>query len=82
MVLEMRARLVCPEEECSRVSFTETPAAIPPGRTGRCGEVAAAFGVAWHTAQTTLITAAAQWLPTSPPTRVLCIDETRARRVR
>lgn len=34
-------------------------------------EVAAAFGVAWHTAHTALVTAAAQWLPAPPPTRVL-----------
>jgi hypothetical protein len=39
-------------------------------------------GVAWHTAHTALVTATEQWLPTPPPTRVLGIDETRARRVR
>ena len=52
------------------------------GSNRAVAEVAAAFGVAWHTAHTALITAAAQWLPAPSPTRVLGIDETRVRRVR
>ena len=45
-------------------------------------EVAAEYGVAWHTAHTALVAAAARWLPEPSPTRVLGIDETRARSVR
>jgi transposase len=45
-------------------------------------EVAAEHGVGWHTAHDALITAATRWLPAPPPTRVLGVDETRARRVR
>jgi hypothetical protein len=44
------------------------------GSNRAVAEVAAAFGVAWHTAHTALVTAAAQWLPTPPPTWVLGID--------
>lgn len=35
-----------------------------------------------HTAHAALVTAAVRWLPAPPPTRVLGVDETRARRVR
>jgi len=45
-------------------------------------EVAAEYGVSWPTAHTALIKAAAKWLPEPEPTRVLGIDETRARSVR
>jgi transposase len=45
-------------------------------------EVAAEHGVAWHTAHKALIAAAATWLPAPAPTKVLGIDETRARCVR
>ncbi len=45
-------------------------------------EVAAAYGVAWATAHRALIAAATRWLPEPEPTRVLGIDETRARSVR
>jgi transposase len=45
-------------------------------------EVAAEHDVSWHTAHSALVTAAARWLPAPPPTRVLGVDETRARRVR
>jgi transposase len=45
-------------------------------------EVAAEHDVSWHTAHRALITAANHWLPAPAPTRVLGIDETRARCVR
>jgi transposase len=45
-------------------------------------EVAAEYGVAWRTAHRAFVAAAATWLGTPTPTRVLGIDETRARRVR
>ncbi|OFE15185.1 hypothetical protein BA895_22790 [Humibacillus sp. DSM 29435] len=45
-------------------------------------EVAAEYQVAWATAHRALITLAARWLPEPEPTRVLGIDETRARSVR
>jgi transposase len=45
-------------------------------------EVAGEYGVSWPTAHTALIKAAARWLPEPEPTRVLGIDETRARSVR
>jgi transposase len=45
-------------------------------------EVAAEYGVAWATAHKALIAAATRWLPEPEPTRVLGIDETRARSVR
>jgi transposase len=59
-----------------------------PTRRRRAGsnravaEVAGEYGVAWHTAHQALIAAASRWLPPPPPTRVLGIDETRARSVR
>ncbi|TQM64104.1 ISL3 family transposase [Humibacillus xanthopallidus] len=45
-------------------------------------EVAGEYGVAWSTAHRALITMANRWLPEPEPTRVLGIDETRARSVR
>ena len=45
-------------------------------------EVARAHGVSWPTAHRALVAAAARWLPDPEPTRVLGIDETRARSVR
>ncbi len=45
-------------------------------------EVAGEYGVSWPTAHKALIKAAARWLPEPEPTRVLGIDETRARSVR
>ena len=45
-------------------------------------DVAAEYGVSWPTAHQALIAAAARWLPTPTPTRVLGIDETRFRTVR
>ena len=45
-------------------------------------EVARAHGVSWLTAHRALVAAAARWLPTPEPVRVLGIDETRARSVR
>lgn len=45
-------------------------------------EVAAEYGIAWTTAHRALVAAAARWLPEPEPTRVLGIDETRARSVR
>lgn len=45
-------------------------------------EVAAEYGVSWPTAHRALVAAAARWLPEPEPTRVLGIDETRARSVR
>ncbi len=45
-------------------------------------EVARCHGVSWPTAHRALVAAATQWLPEPEPTRVLGIDETRARSVR
>ena len=45
-------------------------------------EVARSHGVSWPTAHRALVAAAARWLPTPEPVRVLGIDETRARSVR
>ena len=45
-------------------------------------EVAAEYEVAWSTAHRALIALANRWLPEPEPTRVLGIDETRARSVR
>ena len=45
-------------------------------------EVAREYRVGWHTAHKALIAAAVSWLPAPAPTRVLGIDETRARTVR
>ena len=45
-------------------------------------DVAAEHGVSWHTAHQALIAAATAWFPEPEPTRVLGIDETRARSVR
>ena len=45
-------------------------------------EVAAEYQVAWATAHKALIALAARWLPEPEPTRVLGIDEARARSVR
>ena len=42
-------------------------------------EVAFEYGVAWGTAHRALVAAAARWLPEPAPTRVLGLDETRAR---
>ena len=45
-------------------------------------EVAAEYGVSWRTVHKAFIVACADWLPPPAPTRVLGIDETRARTVR
>jgi transposase len=45
-------------------------------------EVAAEYGVAWRTVHRAFVAAAAGWLGAPAPTRVLGIDETRARTVR
>jgi transposase len=45
-------------------------------------DVGGEYDVAWHTAHRALIAAAARWLPEPAPTRVLGVDETRARTVR
>jgi len=45
-------------------------------------DVAAEHGVDWHTTHRALVAAAARWLLEPEPTRVLGIDETRARAVR
>ena len=45
-------------------------------------EVARTHGVSWPTAHRALVAAAARWLPEPEPTKVLGIDETRARSVR
>ncbi|CCH70199.1 hypothetical protein BN10_530015 [Phycicoccus elongatus Lp2] len=45
-------------------------------------EVARTHGVSWPTAHRALVAAAARWLPAPESTRVLGIDETRARSVR
>jgi transposase len=45
-------------------------------------DVAAEHDVSWHTAHKALIAAATAWFPEPEPTRVLGIDETRARSVR
>lgn len=45
-------------------------------------EVGREYAVGWHTAHKALIVAAVGWLPAPEPTRVLGIDETRARSVR
>lgn len=42
-------------------------------------EVATEYGVAWGTAHRALVAAAARWLPEPSPTRILGLDETRAR---
>jgi len=52
------------------------------GSNRAVSEVAAEYGVAWHTAHRALVAAAARWLPAPTPTAVLGIDETRARSVR
>jgi transposase len=45
-------------------------------------DVASEYGICWDTAHRALIAHAAGWLPAPEPTRVLGIDETRARSVR
>lgn len=72
---------IAPRSQLTARLRSELATAIA-GSNRAVAEVAAAFGVAWHTAHTALVTATEQWLPTPPPTRVLGIDETRARRVR
>jgi transposase len=52
------------------------------GSNRAVSEVAAEYGVAWRTAHRALVAAAARWLGPPAPTRVLGIDETRARTVR
>jgi transposase len=52
------------------------------GSNRAVSDVATAHGVGWHTAHSALIKAAARWLPDPKPTRVLGIDQTRARSVR
>jgi transposase len=52
------------------------------GSNRAVSEVAAEYGVAWRTAHRALVAAAARWLGPPTPTRVLGIDETRARTVR
>ena len=64
------------------VRLREQLATAIAGSNRAVAEVAAAHGVSWHTAHDALVAAAARWLPEPPPTRVLGIDETRARRVR
>ena len=56
-------------------------AAIASGNRA-VSEVASEYQVAWSTAHRALIALANQWLPEPEPTRVLGIDETRARSVR
>jgi transposase len=60
----------------------ERLAAAIAGSNRGVAEVAAEHGVSWHTAHRALVAAAARWLPEPTPTRVLGIDETRARSVR
>jgi transposase len=72
---------IAPRSRLTARLRSELAAAIA-GSNRAVAEVAAVFGVAWHTAHTALITAAAQWLPAPSPTRVLGIDETRVQRVR
>src|SRR5215217_1215811 len=57
-------------------------AAAIAGSNRAVADVAAEHGVSWHTAHKALVAAAARWLPEPAPTRVLGIDETRARTVR
>ena len=64
------------------VRLREQLATAIAGSNRAVAEVAAGHGVSWHTAHDALVAAAARWLPNPPPTRVLGIDETRARRVR
>src|SRR5215213_6076037 len=52
------------------------------GSNRAVADVAAEHRVSWHTAHRALVAAAARWLPKPAPTRVLGIDETRARTVR
>ncbi len=52
------------------------------GSNRAVADVAAEYGVSWTTAHGALIAHAARWLPAPEPTRVLGIDETRARSVR
>src|SRR4051794_17147738 len=52
------------------------------GSNRAVADVAAEHRVSWHTAHRALVAAAARWLPAPTPTRVLGIDETRARSVR
>src|SRR4051794_1524873 len=60
----------------------ERLAAAIAGSNRAVADVAAEYGVSWHTAHRALVAAAARWLPQPPPTRVLGIDETRTRTVR
>jgi transposase len=57
-------------------------AAAIAGSNRAVSDVAGEHRVGWHTAHTALVAAAARWLPEPAPTRVLGIDETRARSVR
>ena len=57
-------------------------AAAIAGSNRAVSEVAREYQVAWQTAHSALVAAAARWLPAPEPTPVLGIDETRARRVR
>src|SRR5215213_5450585 len=57
-------------------------AAAIAGSNRAVADVAGEHEVSWHTAHTALVAAAARWLPAPTPTRVLGIDETRARSVR
>ncbi len=52
------------------------------GSNRAVAEVAGEYGLAWHTGHQALVAAAAHWLPEPEPTKVLGIDETRARSVR
>jgi transposase len=60
---------------------SKVAAAIASGNRA-VSEVAAEYGIAWTTAHRALVAAAARWLPEPESTRVLGIDETRARSVR
>jgi transposase len=52
------------------------------GSNRAVSEVAAEYGVAWRTAHAAFVVACMRWLGAPAPTRVLGIDETRARTVR
>jgi transposase len=77
-------------ERCDAVGFRSRLTARLRGRLATAiaglnravSDVAAEHEVGWHTAHAALIAAAAGWLPEPEPTRVLGIDETRARSVR
>src|SRR6478736_92636 len=76
-----KRRLACRETLCPRRSFTQTCTAVRP--RGRVTErLRDQVATAIASSNRALIAAAARWLPTPTPTRVLGIDETRFRTVR